>query len=610
MDTRFRNFFSHSLFLLSLSLCLVLTGCQNKTAPLSEEERFDAFLSSCFREMVSGDSITLHFKLSNPNAQGIDAPEPGFGSLSLPAMQEQLEHNKERKKQLSSFDRDSLSDGQKLTYDILSEKLTLSVESGDYLLYQSPLGANGIPTQLPVTLSEYYFTREEDVKTYLSLLNQIPQLFDEILSFEDARRKQGILSPDFVIHDTIDQIDPFLDDTQGEHLLIETFEERIQSLPDLSQDQKDTYINNNRSLLEQVVLPAYRAFQDSLSSYLSSSKTSGSSGDVTDSSENSTGKSEAKERLCQYEDGRAYYTLLLKSNVGTSLTPEECISMLEQLLSDTVADLTTLTRQHPDIYSAYQSTQPLLSDTESILDTLYTKSQQTFPALSEIPLHLKDLPDSLSGTSACAFYLVPPLDSTDANVIYINRDRVDDRSLFSTLAHEGYPGHLYQTNYYQSVSSHPIRRILRTEGYDEGWGTYAQLWSYDYLEFQNTDQKTTTALRRLYLDNDLLSLALSSLSDLYVNYKNYDREALFEFLKTYGLEEEHASSLYQYVVENPTTYLSYSIGYCEINRLKEEVEKKQGDQFDLPAFHQSVLRSGSCPFALLRRQVLEEISSN
>lgn len=607
MHTRSRNNFPLSLLLIFLTLCLLLTGCHSQTTTVSEETRFDDFLSYCFREMVSGDSITLHFKLSDPAAQGIEAPSPCFDSLSLTTLQKQCDHSKVLQKKLASFDRSRLSKDQQLTFDILTEKLALSADARSYLLYQSPLGSNGIPAQIPVTLSEYYFNGEEDVKTYLSLLNQIPQLFDEILSFEETRRKQGIVCPDFVITDTIDQIDQFLSGTEEDHLLIQTFEKRINALSCLSQDQKETYINNNRALFEQVVLPTYRAFKTSLSALLSSANPPDTS---ADSSEDSSGKGAQKERLCQYEDGRKYYELLLKSNVGTSMTPNECITILEQLLSDTVSDLTTLTKQHPDIYSDYLTAKPVLSDTETILDTLYAESQKTFPALPEIPLHLKDLPASLSGTSACAFYLVPPLDSSDANVIYINRDRVDDQSLFSTLAHEGYPGHLYQTNYYQSICPHPLRQLLRTEGYDEGWGTYAQLWSYEHLEFQNTNKETSSALRQFYRDNDILSLALSSLSDLYVNYQNYDPDDLFQFLKTYGLEETHAASIYQYVVENPTTYLSYSIGYCEITRLKEELQKKQGDQFDLLAFHQSILQAGSCPFDILQKQVLANDSTD
>ena len=213
------------------------------------------------------------------------------------------------------------------------------------------------------------------------------------------------------------------------------------------------------------------------------------------------------------------------------------------------------------------------------------------------------MPDALSSTSACAFYLVPPIDSTAENIIYINQSRVNSREQFSTLAHEGYPGHLYQTNYYLSTNPSPLRRLLRCDGYDEGWGTYAQLYSYQYMEYKNTDREITAQLQQLYYDNDVLSLSLSSLSDLYVNYKNYDLDALTDYLSTYGITEENAEKIYQYVIENPTTYLSYSIGWCELTDLRDEMKKQLGDSFDLKEFHQAVLDTGSCPFSILREKM-------
>ena len=181
--------------------------------------------------------------------------------------------------------------------------------------------------------------------------------------------------------------------------------------------------------------------------------------------------------------------------------------------------------------------------------------------------------------------------------------------MFSTLAHEGYPGHLYQTNYYQKMCNPaPLRSLLRTEGYDEGWGTYAQLYSYQFLNFKDTDEKNTEALRKLHQNNDLFSLSLSALSDLYVNYKNYDRDTLEEYLKKYGITGESVSSIYQYVTENPVSYLSYCMGYYEFMQLRNSMEKSLGDSFDIKEFHRIILDTGSCPFPLLKKELMKKCS--
>lgn len=178
--------------------------------------------------------------------------------------------------------------------------------------------------------------------------------------------------------------------------------------------------------------------------------------------------------------------------------------------------------------------------------------------------------------------------------------------MFSTLAHEGYPGHLYQTNYFLSTNPSPLRTFLHCDGYDEGWGTYAQLYSYNFTEFKDVDEKTQAQLRQLYRDNDLLSLSLSSLSDLYVNYKNYDENALADYLKTYGIDKSATKQLYQYVIENPVTYLSYSIGYYELNKLEKEMAASLGKSFKISDFHEAVLNVGSCNFAILSQEIEKE----
>lgn len=577
-----RHFSAVRQLILPLFFILALTGCSEPDRV--SQKQFDTFLDNCFKEYVSSDTVTLHFKLSDPSAYGIDENiSPSHGDFSVAKQTELCQRSSELLKELNTFDPDTLSEEDAFIWRILKNYLETSVDSKDYILYQSFLGTNGLQSQIPVTLSEYYFDDEKDIRDYLALINQVPELFDQLLDFEQQRREAGFISPDFVVSDTIDQIDQFLTASVDDNLLIETFEDKIENVSDLGKDQKQTYINNNRSLVRQVVLPAFKSLRDSLEEYLD------------DSSD--------KERLCQYDGGKEYYELLLSSNVGTDMTPKECIQALEDTLQETASDIVTLTQENSDLYTDYLTAEPLLTDTQEILTELENDTLIDFPEPPDVSYTLKNVPDALSSTSASAFYLLPPIDSKEANVIYINQSRVDSRDQFSTLAHEGYPGHLYQTNYYLSTDPHPVRSVLRCDGYDEGWGTYAQLYSYNYMEFKDTDRETTALLRQLYRDNDILSLALSSLSDLYVNYEDYTEEELTAYLSDYGVESEGARSIYEYVIENPTTYLSYSIGWYELEQLRNTMEEELGSHFDISEYHEAVLSCGSCPFSLLEEQV-------
>ena len=584
----------HTLF---ASICFILLsgtilfGCgQASTQTSLKQKKFDRFLNSCFREYAAENTVTLHFKLSNPSAYGIKTPvSPTYGDLSSDTLKKNCSRSKELLQKLYTFPTSSLTKKQKLTWQIFQDYLNESIMNEKYILYSSPLGTNGLQSEIPVTLSEYRLDNEKDIKDYLSLVNQVPELFTQILDFEQERRNAGIISPSFVISDTIDQIDQFLNASEENNPLIQSFEERLAEVEPLSKDQKASYIANNRLLVTDKVLPAYKSLKTSLQAYTNDSKNTSS-----------------KERLCEYKNGQDYYKFLLMSNVGTDFSPEDCITILESQLKNTVKDISSLTAKNKDLYTEYLSATPALSAPKEIMNTLKNDSLVEFPEIKNISCQLKNVPDALSGTSACAFYLVPPIDSTKDNIIYINKSRVDSNELFSTLAHEGYPGHLYQTNYFLTTNPSPLRTFLHCAGYDEGWGTYAQLYSYNFIEFKNVDEQTTKQLRQLYRDNDLLSLSLSSLCDLYVNYKNYDENALANYLQTYGIGKDSAQNLYRYVIENPTTYLSYSIGCYELDQLKQTMADSLGKAFKISDFHEAVLNVGSCNFSILRQEIEKE----
>lgn len=584
----------HTLF---ASICFILLsgtilfGCgQASTQTSLKQKKFDRFLNSCFREYAAENTVTLHFKLSNPSAYGIKTPvSPTYGDLSSDTLKKNCSRSKELLQKLYTFPTSNLTKKQKLTWQIFQDYLNESIMNEKYILYSSPLGTNGLQSEIPVTLSEYRLDNEKDVKDYLSLVNQVPELFTQILDFEQERRNAGIISPSFVISDTIDQIDQFLNASEENNPLIQSFEDRLTEVESLSKDQKASYIANNRLLVTDKVLPAYKSLKTSLQAYTNDSK-----------------KTSSKERLCEYKNGQDYYKFLLMSNVGTDFSPEDCITILEAQLKNTVKDISSLTAKNKDLYTEYLSAVPALSAPKEIMNTLKNDSLVEFPEIKNISCQLKNVPDALSGTSACAFYLVPPIDSTKDNIIYINKSRVDSNELFSTLAHEGYPGHLYQTNYFLTTNPSPLRTFLHCAGYDEGWGTYAQLYSYNFIEFKNVNEQTTKQLRQLYRDNDLLSLSLSSLCDLYVNYKNYDENALANYLQTYGIDKDSAQNLYRYVIENPTTYLSYSIGCYELDQLKQTMADSLGKAFKISDFHEAVLNVGSCNFSILRQEIEKE----
>ena len=123
-----------------------------------------------------------------------------------------------------------------------------------------------------------------------------------------------------------------------------------------------------------------------------------------------------------------------------------------------------------------------------------------------------------------------PLDEEKDNSVYINDiSKTDPVALFTTLAHEGYPGHLYQTVSFNHSESCLLRHLLYYPGYVEGWATYAEMGSY-YLMGLSKEQAT------LLQKNASIILALYALADIGIHYDGGASKIRKHFLKTTGLQ--------------------------------------------------------------------------
>ena len=182
----------------------------------------------------------------------------------------------------------------------------------------------------------------------------------------------------------------------------------------------------------------------------------------------------------------------------------------------------------------------------------------------------------------------------------------DNASLYMTLSHEGYPGHLYHQNYLLQNNLHPIFYILDITGYKEGWAFYAELDAADYYNFGIYEEEYHDELVELYRCNLEYSYCISSLIDLYVNGKGYTAEKIIEFAASLGMDKDTAISLYEYAIEEPGTYLQYYIGYLEILEIRQDAESKKGNNFNEKAFHTAFLDLGPCFYKDLAKYIREK----
>ncbi len=603
----------YSTYIIISSLCLIIfcthfsyptTNVNYRTNLLEKIEttdNFETFLEALFCYEVTSDSVTTAYTLNNPDTYNIPSLTPTLTTFSYSKYEnnDRSEDNLYQllQKSLSQFNKRDLSPTDQITYELITRTLELNSDLNDYPYYLDLLGAStGIQANLPVTLGEYPLQNEADIKVYLNLLSQVPAYFKDVIKYDTKRQKLGYTKQEYCHTQTRHNMETLLKGFKnGDNSFIETFNDRINTISSLNEKEKKSYIEKNKKYVEDYIIPSY----ETLYTYLKS--VTGETGD----NPSPTIDADTPYGLSTLPQGKKYYSLLVKQATGSSKTPQELISMTETALSDSIGTVLNTALTDHDTYMHYcenECSSPYQSP-EAILETLSLLSRDDYPILSNPPKYeVKNVSESLAPSLSPAFYMIPTIDNYEQNTIYINPLYTNEQkgNLFTTLAHEGFPGHMYQTVYFNRNNPNPIRQILNYPGYVEGWATYVELNSYQYFEYpDNMD-----ALCDLYRGDTIISLALSSRIDLGVNYENWTLKDVEQFFEKNGFKSYYAQDLYSYVIEAPANYLSYFIGYLEINEIKQDYKNLTMENYSEKEFHKKVLTIGPCDFDTLRAYVL------
>ena len=544
----------------------------------SSDRQFRTFTRSLFQTEVSANTISLHYTLRSPSDYGIADIPATYGSLSSDPVAAKASVRNVLSS-LQEFDPDTLSSENALTFKILDTYLKNASTGTDYLLYQEPLGpVSGIHTQLPVLLSEYSFYDTQDVETYLALLKETPSYFDSVIRFEQKKAASGLFMPDYQADSVLDTCQSFID-MGKENYLVSTFDERIASLDLLPENKKDSFRKENVKLVTEEIYPAYQNLITAIKSL--------------------KGKGMNEQGLSYFPYGKKYYEYLVRQTTGCN----ESISRLRlmtraQILEDLSAMQKILFPADAALTKAsvLEQTSP-----DSMLDDLRSKITDTFPKIPDVDFQVKYVPESMQDYLSPAFYMIPAIDNLTENVIYINNGQTaSGLNLYTTLAHEGYPGHLYQTVYFSASEPDPIRSILDFGGYVEGWATYAEMMSYYLAPLPKTEAS-------LLQKNSSVILGLYALADMGIHYDGWSVTDTVRFFSDYGINDPNAvQSVYKLIIGSPANYLKYYIGYLKFYELKKEMADALGNQFSQKEFHRAVLDVGPAPFEI----VYDEVEKN
>ena len=596
MQDRKKGFFGHRGRLAAFLICLVAflgavcirqgilpvsyhlldhPKVQDNRSVKKTQSDFDALIQQIFRDEVTSDSFTLNYTLKAKENYGITQEKPTLGEYSLKEMKNSLVISENRVATLETYDYEKLTKEQKLIYDTIYLLSKQNLEAADFLEYTECLGpTTGIQTQLPVYFAEYSLRSKNDVDTYLELLNLVPAYFKEILSFEQMKAKKGIFMSETTAQAIIDQCNDFVSKTE-QNYLITIFAGKLLSVADMTDTEKSTYEQKNKELVLNAVIPAYKNLAEGLKELIGSSKN--------------------QKGLCYLEKGKEYYSYLVKAKTGSDRSIKEIEHILDNKIEELKKKIAKVISDTPDVYYQAQKAEYTYNTPQTAMEHLKKAIQKDFPALDEsIGYELKYVDASLEESMSPAFYLTPAIDDYKNNVIYINRNkRYDLSKAFTTIGHEGYPGHLYQTCYFQSQNPSPLRSMINVAGYTEGWGTYAELYGYDLAGLKKD-------VAKLLKETTLITLCLYAKADIGIHYKGWDQKKLQRYLTDFGFSKSNMMAIYQSLLAEPASYMPYTIGYLEIDDLLNDAKKQLGRKFVLKDFHKFFQSLGPVPFTVAK----------
>ncbi|MBM6803672.1 DUF885 domain-containing protein [Mediterraneibacter glycyrrhizinilyticus] len=556
---------------------LLLSACGTEE-PGDQNEKFEEYTQEVFCNEVSSNTINLHYTLKNPEDYGITDYEVSLGSFeSDPDMIKVSAEN--MRQSLQEFSYEGLNLQNRITFDILEYQVKSAEKNADYVLYEEPLGlVSGVQTQFPVVMSEYRFYDRQDVETYLELLEMTGEYFDSLIKFEREKADAGLFMADYALDTVLEQCRAFLDMGDGNYLY-STFADRIGDVKKLTKEEKSNYIQDNALAVSDYVFPAYEKLISSL--------------------EELRGSGENEKGLVNLPDGADYYELVVRRSTGSDRSVEEMEDLTRRQITDDLEAMEQVLGITTE--EAQEAATSMTQDSAGLtLSKLQDGIKEAFPEAPDTALEVKYVPEEMEEHLSPAFYMIPAIDNTGENVIYINRAHMnDDLTLFTTLAHEGYPGHLYQTIYYESTDPDPVRSVMDFGGYVEGWATYAEMGSY-YLTPLSKEQAV------LLQKNSSIILGLYALADMGIHYEGWSRMDTVAFFSNYGITDtETIERIYELIIGSPGNYLKYYIGYVEFLELKKDWAEEKDTEFSQKEFHEAVLKVGPAPFDIVEKYIWE-----
>ncbi len=507
----------------------------------------------------------------------------------------------------ANFKIELLDEQTKISYRLFEKACEDAIENYKWHLFDYPINQmGGLHTDVPTFLINVHaIENKSDAEAYISRLNGMSHLFDQLIENLKLREAQNIIPPKFVFPYVLNDCknmtsgQPF-DKSGNANPLLEDFMKKVNALKDLKGEEKLLLIENATLALNSSVKPAY----DKLAAYWTELEK----------------KSSTDDGIWKVSNGNEYYDFALKQTTTTNLTADEiheiglkevarihdemrAIMKKVNFKSDNLQSFFDFMRADKQFYYANDEAgkEAYRVKAVKIIDGMKKELDKLFLTKPKADIVVKPVEAFREKSAGGAFYEDPAIDGSRPGRYYINLYNMADQAIYQMDAlayHEGIPGHHMQIAIAQELKGIPKFRMHGgNTAYIEGWALYSELVPKEIGFYQDP----YSDFGRLAME---LFRAARLVVDTGIHRKKWSREKALAYFKenTPNPEGDNKKEIERYIVW-PSQATGYKIGMIKILELRENAKKKLGDKFDIREFHDVILTSGPLPMNILEEMV-------
>ena len=509
---------------------------------------------------------------------------------------------------VDEYDADELTESERLSVLVLKELLGDPEKMRRYRFHDYPVNQLfGLQNSIPRFLDTFHRVDEpEDAENYISRLSKIGIKMDQNMEGLRVREEMDIIPPTFVIDKSLEIMENFVGQPPEENVLYVSFKEKLEKADAIGEDQRAAFLDEAREQIETVVYPAYQGYIDYFTDLRASSSTDAG--------------------VWKLPDGEAFYNYMLRNYTTTNMTADEIHALGLSEVSRIQAEMLQIFESegydrslgvkalfdqlaeedrfyYPD---TDEGRAQILEDYATIIDEIEEGMSAAFNMMPKADVEVRRVPEFSEKTAPGAYYTGPSRDGSRPGIFYANLYDIKATPKYGmrTLAyHEAVPGHHFQTALQTELEGVPeFRKEAGFTAFSEGWALYAERLAWE-MGYQDDPYDN---LGRLQAE---LFRAVRLVVDTGIHAKRWSREEAIDYmLENTGMAATDVESEIERYIVNPGQATSYKVGMMEFLRLRDEAQRKLGDDFDLREFHDVVLMNGDLPLVAVRQQVMKYIA--